>query len=473
MRLSQCPSCPLLAICFFTLLRGGVVAQVLPPVEALQCACQVDAVGRPAAHLFWVNPRTENGFSIELRRDEAVLAVLPGEKPGEPQAFIDSAVKPGPHHYVLTVVDLQGQVSVSKNCAVDCPGNPPRGPRASILGPSRLVMPPAGIAEAIFDGRNVLDSRGTQALRYQWRVSGQKGGEVVSPASFVTRLRFRLPGLYLVELLVAKAPEFRKLDRTELMVEVLPPNLTESPELFPIDPRFLVAVVGRPVDIPLVAVRGLRFELIAVLSGPPDLEFLPEQGRIVWVPPPGAAGQDIPVVLGLDGVDGQMKFTFSIHVLDSVEPLVIHAFPLPNPAAGGGADGGGGTLSAAPLVLEDQSLAQPTLGLQLSLEALEFCAVQLVTQGDGDPFHGILFNPGCAGVFSSGLYFSGSSADKLIESIVNDFTIELWVSQVSPLLPPGGRSFIFSMSSGTADVNWLLGHNGGIDYTANVRVNGV
>ncbi len=463
----------------FALIRGVAAGQVTPPVSALECACQDGGNGKPLARLFWINPQLAGGFSIEIRREEIVVAVVPGEQPGGPQSFVDVSTQIGVHVYEVTVIDKQGQTSERKRCNLECVVQPQLGPRAHITGPQRLVMPPAGIAEAIYDGRGSRDDRGAQALRYEWRVTGLNGVEVQSPASFITRVRFGIPGSYIVELFVAQAPDFQKPDRAQVVVEVLPPGVIESPEFFPLDPQLLVAVVGRPIDIPLVAVKGLQFQAIQILVGPPGIKLLPERGKLIWIPPPEAAGQEVPVVLALAGPEGNVTLSFAIRVLDSGEPLLMYAFPPPKKAGGAGAggiempgDGGGGTLSSAPLVLEDQSLAQPSLGLQLSLGAPETCAVQLVTAGGGDAFDGLLFQPGCAGAASSGLYFTGSSADKVMDDIVSDFTIELWVSQVSAAVPPGGRAFIFSMSSGTADINWLVAHDGGSDYTVSVRVNG-
>jgi hypothetical protein len=343
-------------------------------------------------------------------------------------------------------------------------------------------MPPGGIAEAIFDGRDSRDSRGQRGLHFEWVASDPQLVQIRSPASFITRVRFLKPGVYLVGLRARDATQ--QEDFQSLDVRVLPPEQKEPVSLLPPPRDFLVAVAGKPLDAPIMVVAGAPFPDLQLLAGPPGLVVDPAFAKIHWVPPLAAAGTKVDVQIRAVSADTEEVLPLAIEVIDPIQPDVVYAFPLPpggrdDPGAGAGAGneaGGGGSLGPAPLFISDQAPVEPSLALELSaLSGAESCSVQLVSAGGApaDPFDGLLFDPGCAGAGSAGLYASGSAGTKLLDSVSNDFTVELWLSSVSPAVPPGGRGFIFSMSSGATDINWLVGHDGAQTYTAVVRVNGV
>lgn len=476
---SLLPRRPLIALCVLLFAAGpsSKVSAQVPVVAALECACGIAPEAPHDAFLRWQSPPIPGGFQVEVRRDDQVIAVLDGDS-GAIQTFRDKAVPPGAHVYEIVVFVLDER-SKSVLCEVSCPLPGEPLPVARIAGPSSLVLPPARLIEAIFDGRESTDSRGTRALRYRWTALAGPSVqvEVLSPFTSVTRLRLQVGAG--ADLLV---PVMINLEVQETVQGgasasasanlLLLGNAPIGPPRFVRPPRdLLVAVAGRPFELPILIAEGLPWPFPAPLDAPEGLEVDPNIGRLFWVPRIEDAGRNHPVVLLAANASGETVLNLSIEVLEPGHPLALYAFPLPD-APG---QGGGASLEPAPSTLPDQSVTFPALDLQLSfLAAEETCAVQLIRAGGGDPLDGLLFSPGCAGppVSASGVYLSGSAGTKLTDLITNDFTIEVWLSSVSPALPPGGRGYIFSMSRGTAEINWLVAHAGADSYRASVNLGG-
>ncbi|HVR74994.1 MAG TPA: LamG-like jellyroll fold domain-containing protein [Planctomycetota bacterium] len=447
----------------------------MPVVAALECACGIAPEAPHDAFLRWQSPSIPGPFQVEVRRDDQVIAVLDGDS-GAPQTFRDNDVPPGVHVYEIVVLVLDER-SDSVFCEVNCPPPGEPLPVARIAGPSSLVLPPARVIEATYDGRESTDSRGTRALRYMWTALAAPSVqvEVLSPSTAVTRLRIQVGAgadllvPVMINLHVLETAQGGASASASAILGLLgdepigPPRFVRPPR------DLLVAVAGRPFELPILLAEGIPWPFPAPLDAPEGLEVDPNLGRLIWVPRIEDAGRSHPLMLLAANASGEAVLNLSIEVLEPGHPLALYAFPLPDTQG----QGGGATLEPAPSTIPDQSVTSPALDLHLSfLAAEETCAVQLVRAGGGDPLDGLLFSPGCAGppVSASGVYLSGSAGTKLTDFITNDFTIEVWLSSVSPALPPGGSGYIFSMSRGTAESNWLIAHVGADSYSASVNL---
>ncbi len=457
----------------------GPAGQPTPPVQNLQCDCITGREGKPEATLRWFNPANLTGFLIAIRRDGAEIDLVPGLEGGVEQSYTDANALPDFHLYEVIVISRDGIPSQPVPCQVNCPpGGQPR-PEAVILGPERLVLPPAGVAEAFYDGRGSRDSRGGRAIGYIWQTPEPAVVDIHSPNAFLTRVEFKAPGRYVLRLVVFDALDQQRFADAFLQVDVVKGAVDEAAVFLPPLPDLLVAIAGRRFELPLTLVGGSPFPDLQVVNGPRGLIVDPALARLRWLPPMDAAGRQFAFEVLATNTVGTRVLPLAIKVLDPAQPVILYGFPLSTGGRDdggipGAAAGGGGSLGPAPLFLGDQAPIEPSLALELSpFLPGEDCAVQLVTAGGADPFDGLRFDPECAGAGSSGGYFSGSAAAKILENVTNDFTIELWLSRVSAVAPPGGRSFVFSMSSGTASIDWLIGHDGGATFTAVVRVNGV
>ena len=446
-----------------------------PPVEDLQCVCEEDGpTGDLRVRLTWQNPVDASLF--EIRRDVEPPFQIPATQPaGGREEYIDSDPLLGVHQYAVVLIDSQGMRSNPVHCDVECPPLPD----AIIHGPGRLVLPPAvfppqqEFMEFILDGRESTDGFGGAALRYRWSPAGGDADiDIVSPFAAVTRVRIRplLPATFVaIQLQVQRAPDFNAQDQEIHVIQLVEPGTVpnEPPQLFAPPRDFLVAVAGQEFRLPLMVEFGVPY--------PDDIQFLaPEPagfgvdlllGEIVWTPLLSDAGRDHVIeFLADNGEPGAFPGLLQIRVVPPGSPVLMYAFPIPG--------GGGGTLGPAPGTIPDQGSAQPEIGLQLSpLAPGTECAVQLITADviPGHPFDGVLFDPACV-PSASGLYFTAAPSGGLLPAGANDFSLEVWVSNVGT--PPAGRGYIFSNSEGSvaSGINWLLAHDGVDSFAVDVKV---
>ena len=437
-----------------------------PPVEELECACEGGGPdGAPVVvRLTWQNPSVDpEAFLISI--DGQPPIEIDGGQAGAVGTYVDNNPQPGPHEYTVVVV-VQGTRSIPVSCVVQCPFLP----EAKIVGPSRVVLPPESFAAVILDGRQSTDGLGGTALRYFWTPVNDANVEILSPLAGVTLVRIpptQQATAVSIRLAVERAPDGNARDEETITIEIVSPDLfpDEPPHIFPPPLDLLVAVVGQQFDLPLVFDAGVPFPAIEFVGPVPrGFGVEPTTGKIDWIPHPRDADREFQIDFLAKNRVGEFPGRLQIRVVHPGTPVLMYAFPL--------AGGGGGTLSSAPGTISDDGTTQPEMDLQLSpLTPGTECAVQLITAGGGDPYDGVLFDPGCVPA-SSGLYFTAAPSGGLLPPGSNDFSLELWVSGVQP--PPAGRGYIFSNSQGSgANLNWLIAHDGGENFAGVVNVGGV
>ena len=472
-------------------------AQELAPVQNLQCDCL---------------PVPEVGFQIRLQWDNPILydqivITLDGRAPlplpGATNMFqFDLPVEEaGPH--ILLVQGFRGpEFSPEEMCAVECIELPVDDPVPMVQSPPQAMLnSTTGVAEVMVDAFGSVDSFGGRALRYLWQTAGgvpDPDVEIENPQRSVTRIRFRRPDTFEIELQISGVPDFGKVQSQTFTIEVITEDAAAPgpPSVLPPHPAFLTVVGGRSLDTVIALANSQPPTRFALVDPPPGLAIDALTGRLFWETALADSRAEYTVRVEVTNDLGTTLEEFPVRVLDPGQPVGLFGTRTDEVAEAGAGDGAAAALQSAPAELTDRSAFDPPHDMFLYLGEAPECAVQNIVPDDpgvpdGDRFAGIRFQPACGdpdpggpdgddgdGAAAAiappppgtgGVYFSGSSATSFVLSVNLSFSVELWLSNV-PTVQVDSPANVFSLAEAGSGggVNWEVTYAGG-SYSATMR----
>ena len=342
---------------------------------------------------------------------------------------------------------------------------------ATVEGPKQLLWLGAPL-DVLFDGSGSPGIGGNPPQQFRWSVDdGPMDATVLQPEDLVTFISLPGPGSYTVRLELGpprmmQPPPGAPLDcdYAERTIDVVEPAGPTAPELLEVNPVLLTTLADRDFRLALFLSAGDPAPTFSLQSFP-DPRRLPDglaidetSGQITWTPGLVDVGMHT-VRVETRNSAGTGILDLTITVLDVRHTAASYA---PSPGAGAG---GGPAAQCEPAIVRDSSPVLPKLDLLLDLESQldPQCCVQ---NTGGDP-SGLRFTPACNGI-SSAVFSSASSGTKSTGTVLEDFTIEVWLANVNAV-QQATPAFIFSSSSDNNQVNWMIGTDGGNRYVVQVR----